>query len=62
MTISVSDTGIGMTNEVKQSLFTIFRAITQKTDDNQNQLNNTSGIGLGLTFCKTVIEVLGGEI
>ena len=28
MSISVSDTGIGMTNEVKQSLFTIFRAIT----------------------------------
>ena len=35
MLISVSDTGIGMTNEVKQSLFTLFRNITQNNIQNQ---------------------------
>ena len=62
MLISVSDTGTGMTDEVKQSLFTLFRNITQRTIQNQNSQGNTSGIGLGLTFCKSVIEVFGGEI
>lgn len=67
LNISVADTGIGMTDNVKESLFTMFRNITRQfniLDDNQSQrkTNNTSGPGLGLTFCKSMIECLGGEI
>ncbi len=65
LTLAVADTGTGMTADVKESLFTMFRSITRKANDldDRNKLNNnTSGAGLGLTFCKTMIERLGGEI
>lgn len=65
LTLSVADTGRGMTEQVKESLFTMFRSITRKAnelDDRAKLSNNTSGAGLGLTFCKTMIERLGGEI
>ena len=64
--LSVADTGIGMSDEVKKSLFTMFRSITRNTSQldakNKRGKDNTSGAGLGLTFCRTMIERLGGTI
>jgi len=63
--VSVADTGIGMNDEVKSNLFTMFRGITERPnnlDDRQGSNSNTSGVGLGLTFCKQMIVRLGGQI
>lgn len=54
--ISVKDTGIGMSEEVKN---TVFEAFTQ------GELSNTKnfqGTGLGLSITKKLVELLGGEI
>mmetsp|Transcript_25262 Transcript_25262/g.33805 ORF Transcript_25262/g.33805 Transcript_25262/m.33805 type:complete len:87 (+) Transcript_25262:616-876(+) len=58
---------MGMTEEVQKSLFTMFKSITRKGHSNDYEKNrkgstNTSGIGLGLSFCKSMIVRLGGEI
>lgn len=63
--LSVADTGFGMSDEVKDSLFTMFRSITKKALDLDSKTkvgNNRSGVGLGLTFCKSMIVRLGGDI
>lgn len=63
--LSVADTGCGMTDEVKESLFTMFSSITKKAldlDSKSKVGNNRSGVGLGLTFCKSMIVRLGGDI
>lgn len=61
--ISVSDTGIGINEEVKASLFTMFRSLTRQMDfGSAKKESNTNGAGLGLTFCKSMIEQLGGSI
>jgi len=53
---SVSDTGIGMSEEEQERLFTkFFRS--------QNRLvRNVSGTGLGLVITKSLVELLGGKI
>ena len=48
--ISVSDTGSGMTEEVKRRLFEPF--MTTKKD----------GMGVGLSICRTIVEAHGGSI
>lgn len=67
--ISVQDNGIGLSDEVKKRLFTMFKALTIRSnqtnrDDEESNLGDkqTSGPGLGLTFCKSMIERLGGRI
>ena len=50
LAFSVADMGLGLTNEVKQQLFTPF--FTTKTD----------GMGLGLSLCRTVVEQHGGAL
>ena len=47
---SVTDVGVGITDEVAQQLFTPF--FTTKTE----------GMGLGLSLCRTVVEQHGGYL
>lgn len=54
--MSVADTGIGIKKEDKARLFSMFG----KLEDTSKI--NTSGIGLGLNICKTIVEMFEGKI
>lgn len=54
----VKDTGIGISDEKKKSLFKLFSLISK----NDNGILRSEGIGLGLSICKQLIEFVGGEI
>ncbi len=56
VTVTVADTGIGMTNEVMKKLFRIETKYTTKGTADEK------GTGLGLILCKEFIEKNGGEI
>lgn len=53
----IRDTGIGMTKEEAEMIFEPFR---QTDSDEFNR--KYQGAGLGLTLCKKLVEILGGEI
>ncbi len=55
ITISVKDTGVGMTKEQINHIFDEF----YKIDDSRHDLEST---GLGLTICKRIVEHHGGKI
>ena len=55
LAFSVSDSGCGMTDEEKDSLFIPF---TQA----RAGIEASEGTGLGLAICKSFVELLGGEI
>lgn len=56
LNLSVSDTGIGLSDAHQQELFNAF---TQAEPSHSRQFG---GSGLGLTICRQLIERMGGEI
>ncbi len=54
--VEVIDTGIGITKENQQKLFYVFSQV------NNTFSRNIEGIGLGLTICKELANLMGGEI
>tara|TARA_R110000851_G_scaffold1817_5_gene7107 strand:- start:679 stop:3411 length:2733 start_codon:yes stop_codon:yes gene_type:complete len=56
LNLSVSDTGIGLSNAHQEALFSAF---SQAEPSHSRQFG---GSGLGLTICRQLIERMGGEI
>lgn len=56
LAISVKDSGIGMTQEQLSRLFTAF------TQADASTTRQYGGTGLGLTICKSIVELMGGFI
>ncbi|MDX6766688.1 MAG: response regulator [Candidatus Methylacidiphilales bacterium] len=54
--VSVKDTGIGVTPEVRERLFRPFEQGDRATN------RKFGGTGLGLAICKRIVEMLGGSI
>jgi K+-sensing histidine kinase KdpD len=54
--ITVCDTGIGIREQDKDKIFKMFGKL--ETTEHLN----TSGVGLGVSICKQIIEGLGGEL
>jgi len=54
--ISVRDTGVGMTEEVRNQLF------SESTHASTHGTNNEKGTGLGLSLCKEMVEKNQGRI
>ncbi len=54
--ISIKDTGIGISDEIKNSLFKIDKTVTAEGTDGEK------GTGLGLLLCKDFVEKNGGQI
>ncbi len=56
VSISIRDTGIGLSPQDKQRLFTAF------TQADASTTRRFGGTGLGLTICKSLAEIMGGGI
>jgi len=56
VTISVSDTGMGIEEEAMNRLFIAFQQVDQSTS------RRAGGTGLGLAISRSFVELLGGEI
>ena len=53
---AVKDTGVGIKKEDQDKLFNLFGKL------NNNSQMNPNGVGLGLTICKKLSQLLGGDI
>ncbi|ESP93434.1 ATP-binding protein [Pseudoalteromonas luteoviolacea] len=56
VTVSISDTGVGMSNETIKKLFTPF------TQAEKSTTRKFGGTGLGLSICGKLIDLMGGQI
>ena len=56
MIISITDSGVGMSENVRKKLFRI------ESQHSSVGTNNETGTGLGLILCKELIENQGGKI
>lgn len=56
----VIDTGIGIAEEYSSAIFNRFTQV-QDADDNQLSRDHR-GVGVGLTLCKQIVEMMGGQI
>ena len=56
LAFSVRDTGIGVTPEQAQRLFSVFHQAERST------ARKYGGTGLGLAICKRLVELMGGQI
>jgi len=56
LTTIVADTGVGMSSEQLQSLFQLYANVEKAN------AYNPQGMGLGLTLCKRLAQMLGGDI
>ena len=54
--LSVSDTGIGMSEEFKKKLFTAFER------EDSRRVQKTQGTGLGMAITKYIVDAMGGTI
>ncbi|MBR6469668.1 MAG: DegV family EDD domain-containing protein, partial [Lachnospiraceae bacterium] len=54
--ISVSDTGIGIKQEMLPDLFNVFKRVDQEIN------RNIEGTGLGLSIVKQLVDLMGGDI
>jgi len=54
--ISIHDNGIGISSEQQKRLFTSFQQAESST------ARRFGGTGLGLAICKSIVEMMGGEI
>jgi len=54
--VQVKDTGVGIDKDAQESLFARFQQVDTST------ARKYGGSGLGLAICKSLIEVMGGEI
>ena len=59
LSIRVKDTGIGISDE---SLPNIFNSFYQQIPEQQNKKNTFKGIGIGLAYTKSLVDLLGGNI
>lgn len=56
LTISVTDSGIGIKKEDLSKLFTSFQQVDTR------KIRNREGTGLGLAICKKLLSLMGGDI
>ncbi len=56
LSVGVSDSGIGMSDETASRLFLPFRSITERINRDEG------GSGLGLAISKQLLDLMGGEI
>ncbi|TAA75379.1 MAG: PAS domain S-box-containing protein [Candidatus Electronema aureum] len=55
LTVSVEDTGIGVTPDLQRKIFEPFR-------QNDERLKYAEGSGLGLAISRTLVQLMGGEL